>query len=265
MTEIPPNQKQPKEPTSMVERSEADTRTEQKQRAVLETEPGASLAPEQFASVLLAVLGVRLRSLYQIGSSARGEHNKDSDYDFIVVVDRLDDELIDTLRDLLRKFPLGRGGECVIQPFVWSMRQLATLPRHHFYLGAKWVLGEDFLREPSGEDLKLAFAEITRNIMNTLTHYLILDHDSAHVASRIYSKLKQLYYALAIAYRLELGVFPTNRLQLIAHLEQRGDSEGAKLVSMLAEWANHSRQERLTHSPRPMLGRILQYTENLLH
>lgn len=215
---------------------------------------------------LASSFGSRLRSVYLYGSHARGEESPDSDYDLIVIVDRIDSDAIRIFSGILTQFPSekARNGESLIQPFFWSTEQLGGIPPHYFYLGARLLYGDPVLTQPSSEQLQLSFLEITRNLMNTVTHYMILPHDNVHVSRRIYEKLKQLYFALAARHCIDTGSFPSDRSEVIDALRRRGDEEGSDLISILDQWADAGYEESFAQDPRPMLYRMLKYVESLL-
>lgn len=210
-----------------------------------------------FVEKLGQTFGESLLCVYFFGSRALGEARSASDYDLIIILDVLTEQKLAALNRLLREFPL-------IQPFCWGKSQLKGLPQHHVYWGAKLVYGAPLLVEPSAEALKIAFREIARNLMNTVTHYLILPHENDHVATRIYDKLKQLYFLLSIQFRWSEGHFPGNRAAVLAFLRRERDWEGVHLLTLLTTWDELTRQQELAVNPRPVLFRLLKYVEGLL-
>ena len=70
--------------------------------------------------------GVPLNSTVLFGSRARGDHNPDSDYDVLVVVERLDRTIRRTISDCA--WEAGFGGCLVIVPVVLTKDALDHSP-----------------------------------------------------------------------------------------------------------------------------------------
>lgn len=217
----------------------------------------------RFKDAATASLGERLKALYVIGSTAVDDHGPGSDLDLIVIVDEVDSLIIEKVHDILRAFPSGEKGECVVQPYLWSLARLRAKPSHHFYISPQLLHGKALLQQPAAAELKPAFCEISHNLMNTLTHYLIIEHDASHVAGRVYDKLKQLFSLLAIEERWKSGEFPRNRADLVSRLKARGDLEGAELMILLSGWSSGYAKAEIAKDPKPMLLRMLKYSEDL--
>lgn len=80
----------------------------------------------EFVRLLKRSLAGRLKNITLFGSRARGDHNEHSDYDFLIVVDRKDRQLMNNVReaevDILDRYS-ALTGSVVYNEKEWEIRK----------------------------------------------------------------------------------------------------------------------------------------------
>jgi predicted nucleotidyltransferase len=114
----------------------------------------------EVADELVGALGDELRALLWHGSFARGEAKPDSDHDLIIVLKRIDDDLLLRLRDVFR----GRANWSTFVQSEEEVRQFPPDGRVQFHFGLVPLYGDFELPPWTRENILADLRSLARNI-----------------------------------------------------------------------------------------------------
>jgi hypothetical protein len=169
------------------------------------------------AEALIASLGDDLAALAWQGSRARGEANSGSDHDLVLVMRRLDEELIGRIAEVFA----GRGQWSTYIKTEEEMRQYPARGRQQFWHGISLLHG-DFEQPPVGRenllaDLRYFAAEIGQDARYRLVHYRGPERataDSARHSRFLYYQAKMALLAMKSRELLDGREYPVTRAAL---------------------------------------------------
>ena len=169
-----------------------------------------------FKNDLLQALGsYNVILIYHHGSRVRGEARSDSDYDTILVLREINEEVLQKIREVLSKYR-------VFQTYLLSGQDFEDLPpgqRLQFFEGQK-LYGDLDLNLPSGKQVLEEIRRSRLESLHYLRHYLTLPHDKDRKARLVYFLLKDAYFYLRrIAYFIT-GNLVSTRKELISRLTE---------------------------------------------
>ena len=219
------------------------------------TAPAVHPEVRAVADALVAALGEDLRALLWHGSFARGEAKPESDHDMIVVLRRIDDDVLLRLRDVFR-------GRANWSTFVQSEEELGRYPptgRLQFHFGFVPLYGDfeapPWTRENLLADLRNLAHEISFQCRLRLLHKQpeIEPVDQRLAGFQGYRNMLMLHYAakwavLALKAHALLtdGEYPVT----LAELRQRLDDPAElAIVDLVDRWAELSPQYEADYTP----------------
>lgn len=135
----------------------------------------------EFKDDLIAKFKNNVRALYLIGSAARGDQNKDSDIDTIIVFSKLDEEVLIILSQIIQKYKK-------LSAYTLSMEDLIIYPEFRYYTlneGSKKVFGDISFKETT-QNLKVIDGTLNNMfiILQVARSYLLMSnygHRSVHM------------------------------------------------------------------------------------
>lgn len=165
--------------------------------------PGADLHPDvrEVALELINSLGEDLRALLWHGSYARGEAKPDSDHDLIIILKRIDDDVLLRMRQVFR-------GRKNWSTFVQSEQELRQYPpdgRFQFHFGLVPLYGDFQPPSWTRENILADVRALARNIRFECRYRLLHNQpDDAPREERFadferYRNLRMLWYAAKMA------------------------------------------------------------------
>ncbi len=189
----------------------------------------------RFKSDAVASLGDNLVCLLHHGSRAKGEAYAESDYDVMIIVKRVNERVLRTLRDLFERNPR-------LSCYLLSLDDIETLPLANLLQStyAKPLYGEISAALPSSEEVRQYISHSRRDWLDTLRHNLLFPHPSERKARLAYYMLKNVYLYLSYLAYCETKRLPKTRKQTIAHFQRRKEfSDGVELLQILDKWNSH--------------------------
>jgi len=196
--------------------------------------PISSLPDEvrEVADALIAALGEDLRALLWHGSFARGEAGPESDNDLIIVLRRIEDDVLHSLRDVFRD---RRNWSTFVQSEE-ELRQFPDAGRLQFHFGLVPLYGDfeppPFTPENVVADLRRLASDISFQCRYRLLHK---QPENAPTDKRVaavqgYRNARMLWYAakmavLALKARelMDGRDYPATRAELRARLSDAGE------------------------------------------
>ena len=196
----------------------------------------------EVADAIIATLGEDLRALLWHGSFARGEPGPESDHDLIIILRRIDDDVLLRLRDVFR----GRGNWSTFVQSEDELRQYPDAGRLQFHFGFVPLYGEfeppAWTHENVLADLRRLASDISFQCRYRLLHK---QPDNApaerhFVAFQGYRNARMLWYAAKMAV-LALNArellsghgYPETRADLRACLS---DPDDLAIVDLIDRW-----------------------------
>ena len=194
------------------------------------------------ADALISTLGEDLRALLWHGSFARGEPGPESDHDLIIILRRVDDDVLLRLRDVFR----GRGNWSTFIQSEDELQQFPDAGRLQFHFGLVPLYGEfeppPWTRENVLADLRRLASDISFQCRYRLLHKQL---GNAHAETpfatfQAYRNARMLGYAakwavLALKARELLSgrPYPATREELRAHLS---DTDELAVLDIVERW-----------------------------
>jgi len=217
----------------------------------------AEVHPEvrQVADALVATLGADLRALLWHGSFARSEPGPESDHDLIIILRRIDDEVLLRLRGVFR----GRRNWSAFVQSEEELRQYSPHGRLQFHFGFVSLYGQ-FEPPPWTEENILADLRALAAEIRFQCRYRILHKSAGEVADDAATRqferhrdLRMLHYAakwavLAMKARelLTNDTYPETRAELRARLKHPDD---AAVVDLVERWGEREPEFRTDITP----------------
>lgn len=171
---------------------------------------------ESFRDDLLHALGSdNVILIYHHGSRARGEARPDSDYDTILVLKEIDENILQQTRDVLLK-------HAGFQTYLLSQQDLKDLPhgqRLEFFEGDV-LYGDLDLELPSKDHVLEEIRRSRLHSLEYLRHYLTLPHDQERKAKLVYFQLKDAYFYLRKICYCATGNLVSTRRELLLKLSE---------------------------------------------
>lgn len=203
---------------------------------------------KQLADGLLAAFGGRLLFLGLQGSYRRGEATENSDFDAVVILDRLDRDDLLAYREVLDAMP-DRDKAC---GFIGGLDEMRHWPRHElfqFRRDTEACHGDlDALLPPVSvrdvaESVNLAASAVYHGACHSYLH----GRDGLNDLLR--GMFKGCFFALVAAYFVRHGDYVGNKRELLERLE--GDERAILALGM--DWPEH-----------PDMGELEGYVDLLL-
>jgi predicted nucleotidyltransferase len=152
--------------------------------------------------------------IYHHGSRATGEARKDSDYDTILVVKEINEDMLDKIRQILAR----HSG---FQTYLLSERDVKDsnpAQRLEFFSGKK-LYGEIEVKAPLQEEVLGELKRIRLDCLQYLRHYITLPHDHEKKTRVTYSLLKDAYTFLKLLNYYDSGVLVNKRKMLMPRIK----------------------------------------------
>ncbi|MDO8613825.1 MAG: nucleotidyltransferase domain-containing protein [Dehalococcoidia bacterium] len=196
----------------------------------------------EVADAIISTLGEDLRALLWHGSFARGEPGPESDHDLIIILRRIDDDVLLRLRDVFR----GRGNWSTFVQSEDELQQFPDAGRLQFHFGLVPLYGEfeppPWTRENVLADLRRLASDISFQCRYRLLHKQP-DNTPAEgqfAAFQRFRNARMLWYAAKMAVlalkarELLLGRdYPETRADLRARLT---DPDELAIVDLIERW-----------------------------
>ncbi len=212
----------------------------------------------EVADELIAALGDNLTALLWQGSYARGEATPESDHDMVVVLRRVDDAILDRMRDVFAK----RTGWSTFVKSEQELRQYPATGRLQFHYGCVPLYGAidapPFTRENIFEDIRRFVVDLNHESRYRLLHGRKHYDSHGDAAFGRVRNARILYYfaktaVLAMKARQLLieGAYPLTRAGLRSRLS---DPVELQIVDTVDRWAELKPQYEADFAP---LARML--------
>jgi hypothetical protein len=162
-----------------------------------------------FEDEMKKTFGVRLIDLSLRGSFSRGEEREDSDMDYHILLDRIDNKDLLAIKDLAVSYS--------ISPFLSSKDEFIRLSgaaKFQFFCENRELFGRLDLPSPRAED---AWELIKRNFEDALhacRHYLLEPHIPSRIIQRIFYSIKTVDFSLRAYMLLKTNFYPGTRKAL---------------------------------------------------
>ncbi len=209
----------------------------------------------KFKSDVIATLGDNLVCLMHHGSRAKGEAYRESDYDAIIIVKKVNEKVLNTFRNLLERNPR-------FTTYLLSLRELKTLPRGHLlqFMYAKPLYGEVTVGVPTKEEVKQYLGHSRSEVLSNMRHWL-LPHPLERKARLTYYLLKNVYIYLSYLAFCESGKLPPTRKHTIDYFKKRKDYDyKVKLLKILDNWNVH--KDKVAKNPDRYLFMVERFFRN---
>jgi hypothetical protein len=233
----------------------------------LDAPPGLTPEVHEVADSLVTTLGQDLQALLWHGSWARGEQTTESDHDLIVVVKRLDDDILMRLRALFA----GRSRWSIYLKTAEELRQYPLTGRLQFHHGFKTLYGTveppRLLQEGLLEDLR----RLAVDIQHECRYRLI--HGSRKIDSGLAAEFVRLRNARWMYYQAKLAVlamkarevyagrsYPATRAELRDRLSDANEVWVLDVVDRWPEWRG-----RVEEDSAPLALRVDAFARKLVH
>lgn len=191
---------------------------------------------EDFVSELKGRFGERLIFVGHIGSWARGEPNPESDIDCLVVLDKVNENDVSTLRNVFQGVS---NTEYKAGGILVSCEELDGTPPFHlvqlFYHGCKAVYGsvEDRLTEPSVEDYVTDVRLKACDNLHTARHHLLFSRDLSESIPGLKFNFYNCFFALQNWLLVTQGKFVARKNDMLDYLD---DPDDAEVVRVARDW-----------------------------
>jgi len=175
----------------------------------------------EVAGALIATLGGDLRALLWHGSFARGEPGPESDHDMIIVLRRIDDDLLLRLRDVFR----GRGNWSTFVQSEDELQQFPDAGRLQFHFGLVPLYGE-FEPPPWTRENVLADLRRLASDISFQCRYRLLHKEPQHAADSALGGYQRMRSARILWYAAKMAVLALKARELLssrAYPETRAD------------------------------------------
>lgn len=212
---------------------------------------------QEFKNDAEATLGDNLVCLLHHGSRAKGEALPESDYDVIIIVKKINEKILHTVRNLFDRHPH-------FSTYLLSLSDIKTLPRAHLleFMYAKPLYGKIRVGLPTRAEAKQYISHSRRDWLDTLRHTLLFPHPSDRKARLAYYLLKNVYIYLSYLAFCESGKLPPTRKQTISYFEKRKDyAYGVRLLQMLDNWSAH--KDKVAKNPDHYLFQLEKFFRNV--
>ncbi len=191
-----------------------------------ETAPGAGAARSSFsfptsnlpgevrevADALIATLGDDLRALLWHGSFARGEAKLDSDHDMIIILKRIDDGVLQGLREVFR----GRRNWSTFVQSEEELRQYPDAGRLQFHFGLVRLYG-DFEPPPwTRENILADLRTLARDIRFECRYRLLHKQPANTPAEGQFAAFQRLRNARMLWYAAKMAVLALKARELLS-------------------------------------------------
>lgn len=206
----------------------------------------------------IVTLGENLVCLLHHGSRAKGEASPESDYDIIIIVKKIDEETLGTIRNVIKSFPR-------LSTYLLSVDELKTLPRAHLleFVYAKPLYGKISVERPTSDEVRQYVSHIRRDELHMVRHYLLHPHPLKKKAKHVYYGLKSAYIYLSFLAFSESGELPATRKETIAYFKDKKPfKNGVKLLQILDEWNIH--KDKAMKNPDAYLLMMERFLRNVL-
>ena len=210
-----------------------------------------------FRDKLVSALGKNLVCLIQTGSRVRGEPRADSDYDFTLIVSRIDTKVLDDIRDILSEYSN-------VSVYILDKQDLTYFPKAMYlqFVYSEKICGDCNFPKPSPHDIDTYKNKMRRDELDTFRHYLTISHNTSKLVSRIALSLKYAYICLTYLIYKETSVLPKTRLETIDYLQKKDSMKlGVILLNILENWS--IQEELITKKPREYLHMVEEFWRTL--
>jgi hypothetical protein len=213
---------------------------------------------QSFKDDVLGVLQGNLVCLLHHGSRAKGEARPDSDYDSVIITNKMNREVITSLQLVFLKYRQ-------FSLYLLSFDELKTMPRGHCleFLYAKPLYGSLDMELPTKEETLSYVAYRSRDVLDMIHHTLTLPHPTERKAKLVYYSLKDTYICLSyLAFSYE-GKLPQTRRQTIAYFRKKKEQVlGISLLEILDNWDSYKLD--VASSPEPYLFLLEEFFRDIL-
>jgi predicted nucleotidyltransferase len=221
-------------------KARATSRNENRESPEATTQPPAEV--REVADASIAALGNNLRALLWHGSWARGEQTAESDHDLIVVVRRIDNDILRQMHDVFE----GRRLWSTYVKTEEELRQYPLTGRLQFHYGCVALHGEfeapPVTRKGLVEELRRSAVDIQHECRYRLIHgsgggqlYAGMDpaYQRLRVARWMYYQAKLSVLALKAREVLKGRPYPRTREELRTRLS---DEDELAVVDIIDRW-----------------------------
>jgi predicted nucleotidyltransferase len=210
-----------------------------------------------FRDKLVSILEENLVCLIQTGSRVRGEPRADSDYDFALIVSKIDRKILDDIREVLSDYSN-------VSVFILDKQDLTHFPKAMYlqFVYSKKIFGDCNFPKPSPQDIDTYINRMRRDEIDTFRHYLTLPHDTSKLVSRIALSLKYAYICLTYLIYKETNNLPKTRMETIDYLQKKDSQKlGITLLKILEKWS--TQEVLVTKEPREYLHMVEEFWRTL--
>jgi len=189
-----------------------------------------------FVTELKDRFGERLVFVGHIGSWARGEPNPESDIDCLVVLDKINENDISTLRNIFQGMS---DSESKAGGILVSCEELDGTPAFHlvqlFYHGCKTFYGsiEGRLTAPSIKDYITDIRLKACDNLHTARHHLLFSRDLSNSVLGLKFNFYNCFFALQNWLLVTRGEFVARKKDISDYLD---DPDDAEVVRVARDW-----------------------------
>lgn len=203
---------------------------------------------EDLKGRIIKALDDNLVCILLTGSRARGEGREDSDCDLVIVVNKIDEEVLTELRSIF-------SGITNYSVYLIDDGDRESLPKAQFlqFVYSKKIYGSFNYELPMKLDVANYVEVIRRDWLDRTRHYLVIPHPHERLVKALLPALKCVYLTLSFLIYGETGKLPMTRKETIAFLRQRGGNPlGLNLIEILEGW-DSSKEEHLADPVKLLL------------
>jgi len=192
--------------------------------------------------------------VYHHGSRATGEARKDSDYDTILVVKEIDEDILDQITQILAR----HSG---FQAYLLSERDVKELnpaQRLEFLRGERLYGGVE-IKAPLQEEV---LGELKRNrldCLHYLRHRITLPHDNEHKARFTYFLLKDAYQFLKLLSYYYDGVLVNTRKTLMPRIKNLSVNSSLAIEVLKILDSYHENKSDILKNPNKYLFKLEKF------
>lgn len=212
---------------------------------------------ESFREDVLEALQGNLVCLLHHGSRAKGEARPNSDYDSVIITNKVSKGVIRSLQTVFLKYPQ-------FSSYLLSLDELKTMQKGHCleFLYAKPLYGSLDVKLPTKEETINYIVHKSRDTLDTIRHMLIFPHPNERKIKLVYYSLKDAYICLSYLAFSETGKLPPTRKQTIVYYkQQKKQSLGVHLLEILDNWDSH--KEDVAKTPESYLLLLEEFFRKL--